>query len=194
MVKGKRSKTNGDMRVQIVGHDGKPAFAIVPFETFMMLFAAYARTGANEKSNETNNPLHLKQWTWDELEQQFAKNWKTEALHAPRFRLLSNDLGQIFDWDIQPLSEDDEDISVYDEAKAREEESFPLEIADRMIGGDNPIKVFREYRGLTQKQLAKKTSTSAAYLSQIETGRRTGSIKLLRRLASTLGVEVEDLI
>ncbi|MCH8184295.1 MAG: helix-turn-helix transcriptional regulator [Proteobacteria bacterium] len=63
-----------------------------------------------------------------------------------------------------------------------------------MIGGENPIKVFREYRGLTQKQLAKKTDTSAAYLSQIETGRRTGSIKLLRRLAGALNVEVEDLI
>lgn len=158
MVKGKRSKTNGDMPVQVIaGRDGKPAFAVVPFEAFSTLLT-YARKGAAEDSN-TLGPLKKLEWNWNKL-----------------------------------AANNDEDIAVYDDAKTREEESFPLEIADRMIGGENPTKVFREYRGLTQKQLAKKTGTSAAYLSQIETGRRAGSIKLLRRLAGALDVEVEDLI
>lgn len=158
MVKSKRSKTNGDMPVQIItGRDGKPAFAVVPFEAFSTLLT-YARKGANENSDDFG-PLKKLEWNWNKL-----------------------------------AANNDEDVAVYDEAKARKEESFPLEIADRMIGGENPTKVFREYRGLTQKQLAKKTGTSAAYLSQIETGRRTGSIRLLRRLAGALDVEVEDLI
>ena len=77
---------------------------------------------------------------------------------------------------------------------ARDEESFPLEVADRLIAGESPLKVFREYRGLTQSALAKNAGTSAAYLSQIETGRRTGSVKLLRRLADALGVVLDDLV
>ncbi len=85
------------------------------------------------------------------------------------------------------------DVAAFDAAKARNEESFPAEIADQLIAGENPIKVFRKYRGLTQKQLAKQAKTAAAYLSQLETGRRTGSVKLLRRLAGELGVGLDDL-
>lgn len=197
MVKRKRSKTNGDMPVQVIaGRDGKPAFAVVPIEAFMMLLA-YACEGVKETSNKTDRPLYLKRWTQDEFEQLLSKNWKTETSRPLVINSILTNLGRIYDWDIDDSAvrpSDDEDISVYDEAKAREEESFPLEIADRMIGGENLIKVFREYRSLTQKQLAKKADTSAAYLSQIETGRRAGSIKLLRRLAGALDVEVEDLI
>jgi DNA-binding XRE family transcriptional regulator len=197
MVKRKRNKTNGDMPVQMItGRDGKPAFAVMPFEVFTMLLAS-ACEGAKETSNETNRPLHLKRWTQDELEQLLSKNWETETLRPPVINSILTNLGRIYDWNIDDSAvrpSDDEGVAVYDDAKAREEESFPLEIADRMIGGENTIKVFREHRGLTQKQLAKKADTSAAYLSQIETGRRTGSIKLLRRLAGALKVEVEDLI
>ena len=85
------------------------------------------------------------------------------------------------------------EIATYDAAMARDEERFPLEVTDRLIAGESPLKVFREYRSLTQVALAKNAGTSAAYLSQIETGRRTGSVKLLRRLADALGVELDDL-
>ena len=84
-------------------------------------------------------------------------------------------------------------IAAYDAAVARNEESFPLEVVDRLIAHESPLKVFREYRGLTQDTLAKNAGTNAAYLSQIETGRRTGSVRLLRRLADALGVELDDL-
>ena len=87
-----------------------------------------------------------------------------------------------------------DDIAAYDASVARNEESFPLEVVDRLIARESPLKVFREYRGLTQSAFAKNMGTSAAYLSQIETGRRTGSVKLLRRLADALGVELDDLV
>ena len=60
--------------------------------------------------------------------------------------------------------------------------------------GESPIKVFREYRGLTQAKLAEVADTSSAYLSQLETGRRDGSLKLMRRLADALRVELDDLV
>jgi DNA-binding XRE family transcriptional regulator len=86
-----------------------------------------------------------------------------------------------------------EDVAAYDAAKARAEESFPASIAERLIAGENPIKVFREYRELTQEQLAEKADTTAPYVSQIETGRRTGSVRLLHRMADALGVSLDDL-
>ena len=90
--------------------------------------------------------------------------------------------------------DDAEDIAAYDAAKARNEECFPLEIADRLIGGENPIKVFREHRRLTQAQLAREADTTAPYVSQLETGRRMGSTKLLHRVAEALGVGLDDLV
>ena len=84
--------------------------------------------------------------------------------------------------------------SAYDAAKARNEEGFSEDVATRLIAGENPIKVFREYRGWTQKELSETAGTTAPYLSQIETGRRTGSVKLLHRLAGALRVELDDLV
>ena len=58
----------------------------------------------------------------------------------------------------EQLLEDSEmlaDIKAYDEAKARNEEFFPATVVQRItIDGENPLKVWREYRGLTQEQLA----------------------------------------
>ena len=71
---------------------------------------------------------------------------------------------------------------------------MPLVAARRLIEGEHPLKVWREHRGLTQKALAAEAGTSALYLSQIERGRRSGSTKLLRRLADALGVEIDDLV
>ena len=72
-------------------------------------------------------------------------------------------------------------------------ETFPDEVADRLIAGDHPVKVFREHRGLTQGQLSERAGIGALYLSQIETGRRRGSHSVLRRLAAALGITVDDL-
>ena len=90
--------------------------------------------------------------------------------------------------------EEGEDVAAYDAAKARHEESFSEDVTARLIAGENPIKVFREYRGWTQRELSETAGTTAPYLSQIETGRRTGSVKLLHRLADALRVELGDLV
>jgi DNA-binding XRE family transcriptional regulator len=77
--------------------------------------------------------------------------------------------------------------------QAGEEEVFPAEIANRLLDGENPLKVFREFRGLTQVQLAEKCSTSKIYISQLERGQRRGSLTLLRKLANVLRVEIADI-
>lgn len=74
-----------------------------------------------------------------------------------------------------------------------EEEAIPASIVDALLAGANPIKVWREYRGLTQDELAARASISKAYMCQIETGKRDGAIKTLRAIATALGVTVDDL-
>lgn len=73
-------------------------------------------------------------------------------------------------------------------------EAFPIEIARRIGAGENPLKVIREYRGLRQAELAEKAGISAIYVSQIETGRRDGSLKTVSALARALNVPRDMLL
>ncbi len=86
------------------------------------------------------------------------------------------------------------DEEIYDRAKREESESFPIEVADHLLAGKNPIKVYREYRGMTQNELAAATHINSVYLSQIETGRRAGSIRTLASIAQALDVSLDDLM
>ena len=86
------------------------------------------------------------------------------------------------------------DEELYGVAKSVGSESFPATVVDRLLAGGNPIRVYRDHRRLTQKQLAAAAGINPVYLSQIETGRRTGSAKTLSSIAGALDVEVDDLI
>jgi DNA-binding XRE family transcriptional regulator len=55
------------------------------------------------------------------------------------------------------------------------------------------VLAWREYRGFSQTQLAKAASISKAYLSQIETGARHGSVKSLKAIAVALNVPLDAL-
>lgn len=86
------------------------------------------------------------------------------------------------------------DEALYDEAKAEGGEFFPAEVVDRLLAGESPIRVYRTYRGMTQKHLAEAAGINPVYLSQIETGKRAGSVGVLTAIATALGVEAGDLI
>ena len=96
--------------------------------------------------------------------------------------------------DAEEDAEDAADLAAYQEAKARDEEAFPLALAQRLVAGDHPVKVFREHRGMTQAQLAEEVGLTAMYLSQVETRRRNASTKALRRIAAALDVDLADLL
>jgi DNA-binding XRE family transcriptional regulator len=77
---------------------------------------------------------------------------------------------------------------------AGEEELLPAEMVDRILDGENPIRVWRAHRGLTVKALAEQAGIASAYLSQIETGKRDGTVATVKKLADVLGVSIDDLV
>ena len=81
----------------------------------------------------------------------------------------------------------------FDAYRAARPETFPDALAERLIDGESPVRVFREYRGLTQRQLGERAGVNQAYVSQIEAGSRAGTVEVLKRLAEALGVELDDL-
>ncbi len=66
--------------------------------------------------------------------------------------------------------------------------------ARRLLGGESPVKVWREKRGWTQRGLAAEAGVGAGYLADIETGRKPGSAAALTKLAKSLQIQVEDLL
>jgi DNA-binding XRE family transcriptional regulator len=77
---------------------------------------------------------------------------------------------------------------------AGEEEMIPSEMVDRILNGENLTRVWREHRGLTIKALAAMIDVAPAYLSQIETGKRDGTVKTMQRIAKALGLKLDDLV
>jgi DNA-binding XRE family transcriptional regulator len=91
-----------------------------------------------------------------------------------------------------------QDIRDYDTVKMAiergEQEVIPSEITYAILDGENPIKVWREYRGLTQQQLAEVIGISTPYLSQIEKNRRTGTKEVWVAIAKALKVTLDDIV
>lgn len=83
---------------------------------------------------------------------------------------------------------------VMDNVAAGRDELIPSEIVDRLLDGENKVKVWRTHRGLTARQLAEKTGLSASYISEIETGRKEGSISAMKKIAAVLRLEIDDLV
>jgi DNA-binding XRE family transcriptional regulator len=77
---------------------------------------------------------------------------------------------------------------------AGDEELLPAALVDRILDGVSPLRVWREHRGLTTHALAEQAGITQAYVSQIETGKRTGSVDTLAKLAAVLRVTIDDLV
>lgn len=97
------------------------------------------------------------------------------------------------------LAEEVQDIKDAREAMREiasgEDEAIPSEVADRLLSEEeHPLKVWREYRGLTQEALGSAAGVGKSYISQIEAGSKAGSAKVLKALAAELRVDVDDLL
>lgn len=64
----------------------------------------------------------------------------------------------------------------------------------RILADESPVKVWREKRGLTQRELAAQAEVSPSYLAEIETGKKPGSAAALRKLSRVLAIPMENLL
>jgi DNA-binding XRE family transcriptional regulator len=94
--------------------------------------------------------------------------------------------------------EDARDVACIDDFRRKvaegKEELVPSAIVDRLLEGEHPVKVWREYRGLTLRSLAKVCGVSDSAISQIERAKNAPSARLLRKLAGALRIDMEALL
>ena len=71
------------------------------------------------------------------------------------------------------------------------ETDLPDAVLDQLATGlHHPVKILRKYRGLTQNDLAQAARLSRPYLTEIETGKKAGSISVMKAIATALNVNV----
>ena len=102
-----------------------------------------------------------------------------------------DDLVLIAQGDLDELIEDRLAEAAYQ--RTRDQESVPGKVVDRLLAGENPITVWREHRGMTLRALAEAAGFDPGYLSQLENGKRTGPVATLKKLATVLGIDLDDL-
>jgi DNA-binding XRE family transcriptional regulator len=70
---------------------------------------------------------------------------------------------------------------------------LPIELVKRLSAGEHPVRVWRAHRGLTREALAAAAGVSPSYLTEIETGRKPGSLDAMMKLAAALRVPLDDI-
>ena len=93
--------------------------------------------------------------------------------------------------------EDRADLRAAAEAESRRlrgEEYLPVEMVDRLLAGESPLRVWRKHRGMTLESLGRKANVSIQYLSEIERGIRDGTLKVWVALAKALDLDIDDIV
>jgi len=86
------------------------------------------------------------------------------------------------------------DLAACDAARAAGGEAMPLAVFLRIISGENPVKVIREWRGLTQAGPARRADLHRVQRHDIETGKSRGSVDTLKAIAVALDVGMDDVV
>ena len=94
------------------------------------------------------------------------------------------------------LLDDNADCTAIDRVLREDEagDTIPGEIVNAIMDGVTPLRAWRQHREFTLDMLVDQTGVSKEYLSQIENGRKSGTVDLFRRLSNVLDVALEDLI
>lgn len=76
---------------------------------------------------------------------------------------------------------------------AGKDEGLPVELYRRLRSGEHPVRIWRAQRKMSLSTLANRAGLARAYLSEIETGKKPGSVSALQKIARVLDVGLDEL-
>ncbi|MBW5291218.1 MAG: Phage-related transcriptional regulator [Candidatus Ruthia sp. Asou_11_S2] len=83
---------------------------------------------------------------------------------------------------------------VKQEVDSGNDELVPLEIMKRLLSRESNLKIWREYRGFTPKELSDKTKISLSVISKIENNKQQIDLAKLKVFIKALNLNYDDLI
>ena len=90
--------------------------------------------------------------------------------------------------------EDAVDAAIAKKAIARNEETLSEAEVNELLAARTPLAFWRKKRGLTQTELAKAAGIAQGFLSEIESGLKTGDVTVLQRIAIALEISLLELV
>jgi ribosome-binding protein aMBF1 (putative translation factor) len=91
-------------------------------------------------------------------------------------------------------NDDVADAAVAKKSIARNEEILSEAELDELLAARTPLAFRRRKRGFTQTELAKAPEISQGFLSEIESGLKTGDVTVLQRIAVALEISLLELV
>ena len=91
-------------------------------------------------------------------------------------------------------NEDAADAAIAKKSIARNEETLSETELDELLAARTPLAFWRKKRGLTQTELAKAAEIAQGFLSEIESGLKTGDVTVLQRIAVALEISLLELV
>ena len=103
------------------------------------------------------------------------------------------------DYELMSLLKEDYDDAlsiekVKQEIELKKDELIPLDVMKKLLTGDSSLKIWREYRALTPKELHDKTGVSLSVISKIENNKQQIDLPKLKIFTEVLGLSYGDLI
>ncbi|MBW8909750.1 MAG: helix-turn-helix transcriptional regulator [Mesorhizobium sp.] len=94
---------------------------------------------------------------------------------------------------VEEAQEDAADVAIYDERKAapETEKALPADVTIDILRGSSRLKALRNWRNLTQAELASAVGVSQGFLSDLESNRRKPSEQTSTMLAKAMDVPPE---
>lgn len=86
------------------------------------------------------------------------------------------------------------DVQAFDRAVTAGGDGMPHDVLARLVAGESPVTVIREWRGLTSAALARRAGLHKVQVHDIETGKSRGSVATLSRIAEALDVMLDDVV
>jgi transcriptional regulator with XRE-family HTH domain len=78
--------------------------------------------------------------------------------------------------------------------KSGTETLLTSEQASQLLDAKTPLAFWRKHRGMTQDALAKLIGVAQGFVSEIESGTKTGDVQTLAAMARVLSISLDDLV
>jgi len=124
------------------------------------------------------------------LPKPIAQDAKTVTLRRSDYEALVERLEDVVD--IAAL--DDLDARLAAGGKKALADYLSADLVERLVAGESPVRIWREHRGLSAQAVAKRARLTPSYVSEIETGKKPGSLAAMAKIARALGVSLDDLV
>jgi DNA-binding XRE family transcriptional regulator len=63
-----------------------------------------------------------------------------------------------------------------------------------LVAGKSKLRIWREYRGLTQTDIAKQVGVSQSTIALMESGKRAATLAMFKKIAKALNLDLDDFI